>query len=300
VEVCHKTNPVHFRDAAACVDSLPAADSEAKAIRPYSITPPSIELSSLLGTMCVTNTTHRRIQAVTLNPNQLQVSPSTLSQRLLGSFTLSQIPSVPSSCATASVPSLSTVSTCDCSTAGITGAGGKSSSLGDGVQPYYGSCPSEELGSMGKPRPKRRRKPQKPGKTAKMNDRHFVVHNYHDHSNDVDDETDDHPQDQYYCHDDHHNHFHHSYSDESHGGCSSGSRRGGSNVPFPIKLHAVLEQVERDGYAHVVSWSPHGRCFVIHKPKQFTEEVMPKYVSPFLPAAALYFSFPSRSLLFRF
>jgi hypothetical protein len=33
----------------------------------------------------------------------------------------------------------------------------------------------------------------------------------------------------------------------------------------------MLENVEKDGYDHVVSWQPHGRCFVVHKPKEFVE-----------------------------
>jgi hypothetical protein len=101
-----------------------------------------------------------------------------------------------------------------------------------------------------KPRPKRRRKPQKPGKTAKQNDRHFVVHNYHDHANDVDNDDEE---------------------DEPH------RRRGGVSIAFPLKLHAVLDQVEADGLAHVISWQGHGRCFVVHKPKEFVDHVMPKY-----------------------
>jgi len=44
-----------------------------------------------------------------------------------------------------------------------------------------------------------------------------------------------------------------------------------------MKLHAILDQVEEDGLSHVISWQPHGRCFVIHKPKEFTDHVMPKY-----------------------
>ena len=75
-----------------------------------------------------------------------------------------------------------------------------------------------------KPRPKRRRKPQRPGLTAKNNERHFVVHNYHDHAMDPDEND--------VC--------------EEHG-------RGGVAVAFPIKLHAVLDQVEADGYADVIS-----------------------------------------------
>jgi hypothetical protein len=99
-----------------------------------------------------------------------------------------------------------------------------------------------------KPKPKRRRKPQKPGKTAKQNDRHFVIHDYHDHANDQDDDTAD-----------------------------PHERRGGISISFPIKLHTILDQVEADGLSHIISWQPHGRCFVIHKPKEFAEFIMPGY-----------------------
>jgi hypothetical protein len=101
-----------------------------------------------------------------------------------------------------------------------------------------------------KPKPKRRRKPQKPGKTAKQNERHFVVHSYHDHADD------------------------HSVSDSEQ---EEQRRRGGVSVSFPIKLHAVLDQVEMDGLADVISWQPHGRAFVIHKPKEFVGHIMPHY-----------------------
>jgi hypothetical protein len=39
----------------------------------------------------------------------------------------------------------------------------------------------------------------------------------------------------------------------------------------------MLERIEEDGYAHVVSWQPHGRCFVVHNPSKFVSEVMPIY-----------------------
>lgn len=172
--------------------------------------------------MCVTNTTHRRVQAVTLTPNQIGVCPSALSQRLLGAFPGQQhLVQLPPACGSTSFDATTEIA-------------------------YHSH---EE-----KSRPKRRRKPQKPGKTAKMNERHFVVHNYHDHAFDLDDEEQ------------------HSEDPEE-----NGRRRGGVAVAFPLKLHSVLEQVERDGLSHVVSWSPHGRCFVIHKPHEFVEELMPKY-----------------------
>lgn len=53
--------------------------------------------------------------------------------------------------------------------------------------------------------------------------------------------------------------------------------KGGVVVPFPVKLHSMLDAIERDGFANVVSWQPHGRCFVVHKPKEFVNHIMPKY-----------------------
>jgi hypothetical protein len=77
---------------------------------------------------------------------------------------------------------------------------------------------------------------------------HFVVqHHYHDHANEnLNELVDNRP-----C-------------------------RGGVTTPFPIKLHEMLDRVEEDGNAHIVSWQPHGRCFVVHKPKEF-KELLPSY-----------------------
>lgn len=46
---------------------------------------------------------------------------------------------------------------------------------------------------------------------------------------------------------------------------------------FPQLLYQMLTAVDADGLSHIVSWQPHGRCFVVHKPKDFVEKVMPKY-----------------------
>eukprot|EP00584_Thalassiosira_punctigera_P012993 CAMPEP_0172557068 /NCGR_PEP_ID=MMETSP1067-20121228/71231_1 /TAXON_ID=265564 ORGANISM="Thalassiosira punctigera, Strain Tpunct2005C2" /NCGR_SAMPLE_ID=MMETSP1067 /ASSEMBLY_ACC=CAM_ASM_000444 /LENGTH=467 /DNA_ID=CAMNT_0013346057 /DNA_START=398 /DNA_END=1801 /DNA_ORIENTATION=+ len=89
--------------------------------------------------------------------------------------------------------------------------------------------------------------------------RHKVLHNYHDHAqstfpSDVDGDL---------------------------GGNGDGDKRkgprGGVTVPFPTKLHVMLSKVDDNGLSHVVSWQPHGRCFVVHKPKEFVMEVMPIY-----------------------
>jgi len=53
--------------------------------------------------------------------------------------------------------------------------------------------------------------------------------------------------------------------------------RGGVAIPFPEKLHLMLNSVESDGNSKIVSWQCHGRCFVVHKPKDFVATVMPKY-----------------------
>jgi hypothetical protein len=58
--------------------------------------------------------------------------------------------------------------------------------------------------------------------------------------------------------------------------------RGGVVVPFPVKLYNMLKGVEQEGLEHIVSWQPHGRCFIVHKPKEFVEEIMPRYVHFFV------------------
>jgi hypothetical protein len=54
-------------------------------------------------------------------------------------------------------------------------------------------------------------------------------------------------------------------------------RRYAMKMPFPAQLHDNLSRIEEDGLARVVSWQPHGRCFVIHQPKEFCSVVMPAY-----------------------
>eukprot|EP00934_Nitzschia_sp_Nitz4_P005936 Nitzschia sp. Nitz4//scaffold147_size54853//12428//13465//NITZ4_006610-RA/size54853-processed-gene-0.9-mRNA-1//1//CDS//3329536672//5926//frame0 len=52
----------------------------------------------------------------------------------------------------------------------------------------------------------------------------------------------------------------------------------GRTGTFPQKLHQMLADLEKedDGNA-IASYLPHGRAFVIHKPKEFVETIMPKY-----------------------
>lgn len=82
-----------------------------------------------------------------------------------------------------------------------------------------------------------------------------MVHNYHDHA--LDDEDTE---------------IETSEPQELHE-----KRRGGAITSFPLKLHEMLDKIEADGLAGVISWQPHGRAFLIHKPAEFVSSVMPKY-----------------------
>jgi hypothetical protein len=82
---------------------------------------------------------------------------------------------------------------------------------------------------------------EQPVNLTKKRNRHItVVHNYHDHSHDNRaDYQEEHP------------------------------ARGGVTTPFPLKLHDMLVATAAEGMDDIVSWQPHGRCFLVHKPKEF-------------------------------
>ena len=79
----------------------------------------------------------------------------------------------------------------------------------------------------------------RPGFTAKRNIRYFVQHNYHDMST-----------------------------------------LSFDNLPFkipntfPYKLYSILGD---ERYSGIIRWQPHGRAFLIFKPKEFAREVMPHF-----------------------
>ena len=101
---------------------------------------------------------------------------------------------------------------------------------------------------------------------AKVDD--TVNHDYHDHVNERD------PDEAYYDTDEESRSS--GYRKKTKGPKRRGPR-GGVAVPFPEKLHLMLSNVEGGGYENVISWQPHGRCFMVHKPKEFVSEVMPLY-----------------------
>lgn len=48
-------------------------------------------------------------------------------------------------------------------------------------------------------------------------------------------------------------------------------------VSFPSKLFNILEQAETEGFADLISFLPDGKAFMIHKPDEFSTEILPKY-----------------------
>jgi hypothetical protein len=49
-----------------------------------------------------------------------------------------------------------------------------------------------------------------------------------------------------------------------------------NHVTFPEILHHMLHQVSVEGQEHIVSWQPHGRCFIVKKKKEFVEQIIPR------------------------
>ena len=50
-------------------------------------------------------------------------------------------------------------------------------------------------------------------------------------------------------------------------------KTGGVTQPFPEKLHDLLES---NCEPNIICWLPHGRAFIVRKPKEFTQNVMPR------------------------
>jgi hypothetical protein len=84
---------------------------------------------------------------------------------------------------------------------------------------------------------------------AMKQDPKAMLQNYHDYANDVEKVAES--------------------AEEQH----AQSNRGEHN--FPVKLHYMLSELETDGMDDIVSWQPHGRCFLVHKQQQFVEQVLP-------------------------
>jgi len=96
-----------------------------------------------------------------------------------------------------------------------------------------------------------------PASSSTKQQKHYVEHNYHDHSQDIpfhlllfNDKTD--------------------YQDL----CTETTI---NPKTFPMKLQELLDSAEAEGHEHIISWQPHGRAFLLHKKKEFFEIVLPRY-----------------------
>lgn len=48
-------------------------------------------------------------------------------------------------------------------------------------------------------------------------------------------------------------------------------------IPFPWKLHRILDDADANDFNDVISWVPTQNGFKVHKPKTFDTDIMPKY-----------------------
>lgn len=81
--------------------------------------------------------------------------------------------------------------------------------------------------------------------------KHCVQHNYHDHAND---------DDAIYLE-------------------APIVTKGGVSVPFPMKLHNMLDHIElfEPELSSIIRWQPHGRCFLVKNSKTFAADVLPRF-----------------------
>jgi hypothetical protein len=55
------------------------------------------------------------------------------------------------------------------------------------------------------------------------------------------------------------------------------SNRGGVTMLFPEKLYQLLSLPQEVVDPAIISWAPHGRCFSVHQPREFTRSLLPNY-----------------------
>ena len=96
--------------------------------------------------------------------------------------------------------------------------------------------------------------------SSSKHQKHYVEHNYHDHSQDIP--------------------FHllfFNQTTDSKDLCTDTTIISEYPKTFPMKLQELLDNAEAEGHEHIISWQPHGRAFLLHKKKEFFETVLPRY-----------------------
>jgi hypothetical protein len=70
-------------------------------------------------------------------------------------------------------------------------------------------------------------------------------------------------------------HSYRDYANEAEKALESSGELNHGEDNFPVKLHYMIRELETDGMDDIVSWQPHGRCFLVHKQLAFVEKVLP-------------------------
>jgi hypothetical protein len=56
-----------------------------------------------------------------------------------------------------------------------------------------------------------------------------------------------------------------------------GGGEGDSKKKFPWALHCLLEDAAKNGNDNIISWTPSGIAFKVHKRDDFMKQILPKY-----------------------
>jgi len=110
---------------------------------------------------------------------------------------------------------------------------------------------------------------QKPGLTAKGDERQFVQHNYTDHANKEAESVGMYGTnltERYEL-----SHYNMDGKEE----CSN--KKAKPSPLFPLKLYMILDEAGKKGKGNVITWLPHGRAFYIRNNDLFAKQILPEY-----------------------
>lgn len=96
------------------------------------------------------------------------------------------------------------------------------------------------------------------GGRCSSSERTFVDHTYYDHLNDLVDDSSSKSLPGHHCKQ------------------NKGPQGRVITESFPAKLHEMLSSVVKEGLDDIVSWQPHGRCFLVHKRSEFVSKLLPR------------------------
>lgn len=97
------------------------------------------------------------------------------------------------------------------------------------------------------------------GGHCSSSERTFVDHTYYDHLNDLVDDSSS------------------KFLPDHHCKQNKGPEGRVITVSFPVKLHQMLSSVVKEDLDDIVSWQPHGRCFLVHKRSDFVSKLLPRF-----------------------